>query len=69
MVRCGTPAMEVYPKIPENRISPVGGQPPGRSCVESPRGLGSYKISPINGIIFSLLVVAASHEGLSENSI
>jgi hypothetical protein len=50
--------MEVYLKIPGTRISPVGGQPPGRSCVESPRGLDSYGICQINGCKFSLLVVA-----------
>jgi hypothetical protein len=59
MVCCDGQAMKVYPKIPENRIPPVGGQPPGRSCVESPRGLGSYKICQINGIIFSWFVVTA----------
>jgi hypothetical protein len=49
--------MEVYPKIPGTRISPVGGQPPGRSCVESLRGVGSYKIFQINRIVFSLFDV------------
>jgi hypothetical protein len=36
-------AMEGYLKIPGTRISSVGGQPSGRSCVESPWGQGSYR--------------------------
>jgi hypothetical protein len=58
MVRCGTPAMKVYPKIPGTRIFFVGGQPSGRSCSESPWGQGSYRPKGVVGIIFSLLVVA-----------
>jgi hypothetical protein len=38
-------------------------------AVESPRGLDSYKIYQINGIIFSWFVVATRPCGLSENSI
>jgi hypothetical protein len=34
MFCCGSQAMEVYPKIPETRISSAGGQPPGRSWGE-----------------------------------
>ena len=59
--------MEVYPKIPGTRISPVGGQPPGRSCSESPWGQGSYRPMGVAGIIFSLFVVAASHGRLFDN--
>jgi hypothetical protein len=45
-------------KYPEIGFLLVGGQPPGRSCVESPRGLGSYRPKGVAGIIFSWFVVA-----------
>jgi hypothetical protein len=51
--------MEVYPKIPGTRISSAGGQPLGRSCIESPWGQGSYRPKGVAGIIFSWLVVSA----------